>query len=229
MASVKTQSKILKTFLKLLETHSYADVSLPMIAESAGIKLSELRENYSSKTSLVAAFAETIDKEVLDERDAEMGDQPARDRLFDILMTRVDHLAPYKAAVQALHDAVRADPALALDFNPIAVRSQKWMLAAAGVEVSGLKGKAIAQGLAVAFARVVDTWLKEDDEGMPRTMARLDKELDQGESWLLRLDKAQGFARSLRRFGKSLASGRGRRRRSRRAEDAYREVMEEDA
>ncbi|WP_417671940.1 TetR/AcrR family transcriptional regulator [Roseibium sp.] len=228
MANAKTQAKILKTFLDLLGDQSYAEVSLPLLAEKAGVKLSDLRASYSSKTALVAAFAEMIDRAVLDERDEDMEDQPARDRLFDVLMTRIDHLAPYKRAVQALHDAVREDPALAMDFNPIAVRSQKWMLAAAGAEISGFKGKAVAQGLAVAFARVVDTWLKEDDEGMPRTMARLDKELDKGESWLGRLDKASKFAKSLRRFGQSLARGRRPRRRSARAEEAYREVMSED-
>ncbi len=217
MANAKTQQKILKTFLKLLETHSYEDVSLPLIAETASVKLSELRSCFSSKRALVEAFAEMIDKAVLDDLDEDMGDQPAHDRLFDVLMTRIDHLSKHKAAVQALHDALRADPGLALDLNAIAVRSQRWMLVAAGIEVSGFKGRMISQALAVAFGRVIETWLKEDDVGMPRTMARLDKELNRGETWLRRLDKAGKFARSLKRMGETVRQ-RGSDRTSR-AED----------
>ncbi len=200
MATAKTQAKILKTFLKLLEDRRYAELGLTDLAEASGVKLSDLRECFPSKISLVAAFAEMIDKAVLDGRDTDMSDQPARDRLFDILMCRIDMLQPYKEAVRALHEAVRRDPALALDLNPIATRSQTWMLVAAGLEPRGVKGKLIAQGLAVAFSRVVETWLAEDDEGMPRTMARLDRELDTGQLWLERLGRAEKTGKRLRSF-----------------------------
>jgi AcrR family transcriptional regulator len=203
MATVKTRQKILQTFLDLLSDHSYEDVSLPLIAETAKVKLSDMRGAYSSKLQLVAAFAEMIDKTVLDGLDKDMGDQPARDRLFDVLMTRIDALADHKEAVRALHEATRNDPALALDFNRVAARSQKWMLIAAGVDVSGVK---------IAFARVVGVWLNEEDEGMPRTMARLDRELDKGTDLMKRLNGLEGFAKGVRSFLKKASAGRKRRR-----------------
>lgn len=76
MATAKTKQKILKTFLDLLSEHPYEDVSLPLIAETAKVKLSEMRSAYASKLMLVAAFLEQIDTAVLDERDEDMGDQP---------------------------------------------------------------------------------------------------------------------------------------------------------
>lgn len=210
MATAKTKQNILKTFLKLLGEHSYQNVSLPILADAADVKLSDLRDAYCSKLDLVKSFAEQIDKSVLDERDAEMGDQPARDRLFDILMSRIDALAEYKDAVRTLHDAAKHDPGLALDFNRIEVRSQKWMLIAAGIDLSGVKARVVAQALAVAFSRVMDTWLEEIDEGMPRTMARLDKELDKGTSFMKRLSRIEGLAKGLKSFVRS-ASGRRKR------------------
>jgi AcrR family transcriptional regulator len=209
MATAKTKQKILETFLNLLAEHPFEDVSLPLIAERAKIKLSDMRGAYSSKLKLVAAFLEDIDRQVLDERDAEMSDQPPRDRLFDILMTRIDALAGHKAAVRALHRAARKDPALALDFNALEVRSQKWMLIAAGIDVSGVKATIVAQGLAIAFARVVDVWLDEEDEGMPRTMARLDKELDRGSSFMKRLGALDSVARGLQSFLRKASERRG--------------------
>ncbi|MEQ8780417.1 MAG: TetR/AcrR family transcriptional regulator [Roseibium album] len=217
MTTAKTKQKILQTFLGLLSDHPYEDVSLPLVAERAKVKLSDMRSSYASKLDLVAAFAEKIDTQVLDERDEDMEDQPPRDRLFDVLMARIDALADHKEAVRSLHKAARRDPALALDFNRLETRSQKWMLIAAGIEVSGFKGGIVAQGLAVAFARVVRVWLDEADEGMPRTMARLDKELDNGTSFMKRLNRLDGFAKGLRSFLKK--ASKGRRRQGRHSED----------
>lgn len=215
MTTAKTKQKILKTFLDLLSEHAYEDVSLPLIAEVAKVKLSDMRGAYGSKQDLVAAFAEMIDTKVLDERDEDMGDQPPRDRLFDVLMTRIDALSEHKEAVRALHSAARRDPGVAMDFNRLEIRSQKWMLIAAGIEVSGLKGSIVAQGLSIAFARVVGVWLDEADEGMPRTMARLDKELDNGTSFMKRINGLEKLAKGVR----SLFARATERRRRRRGED----------
>jgi len=209
MATAKTKQKILQTFLDLLAEHPYEDVSLPLIAERAKVKLSDMRSAYSSKLKLVAAFYEKIDTAVLDERDEDMGDQPPRDRLFDILMSRIDALAEHREAVRALHAAGK-DPALALDLNSLEVRSQKWMLIAAGIDVSGVKATVVAQGLAIAFGRVVGVWLDEEDEGMPRTMARLDKELDKGSDFMKRLKGVESVAKGVRSFLKKASGGRKR-------------------
>jgi len=214
MATAKTRQKILDTFLDLLTEHPYDEIRPTQLAEAAGVKLSVVRECYPSKLSLVEAFADRIDMSVLDEQTDDMQDQPARDRLFDVLMTRIDHLTPYKEAIRTLMKAVRDEPLLALEFNRVAVRSQRWMLEAARVEVSGFKAQAAAQGLAIAFARVLETWLDEPDAGMPKTMARLDSELDRGEDWMKRIDRLDAMTRRLRKVGGMF------RRSRRRSEDA---------
>jgi hypothetical protein len=40
-----------------------------------------------------------------------------------------------------------------------------------------------AQGLAVLFASVVRTWADDDEEGLARTMAALDRALARGQVW----------------------------------------------
>ncbi|ADZ69629.1 TetR/AcrR family transcriptional regulator [Polymorphum gilvum] len=209
MATEKTRQKILTVFLDLLEEHPWQDVSLPLVAKTAGVKLSVLRDCFSSKTDMIAAFAAGIDKAVLDATGEDMADQPARDRLFDVLMTRLDMLEPRKRVLRRLKDAALQDPALALEFNAIAVRSHGWMLAAAAIDMPGLKGRLTAQGLALAFARVVEVWLDEDDAGLPKTMARLDRELDRGETWVGRLSGLEKLATPL---WQAVAGGRRRRR-----------------
>lgn len=219
MVTAKTKQKIFQTFLDLLKDHPYEDVSLPLVADTAQVKLADMRAAFASKLDLVMAFTDLIDTKVLEDFDQDMDDQPPRDRLFDVLMTRIDALAGHKDAVRALHRAARRDPALALEFNRLEVRSQKWMLMAAGMQLSGLKAAAASQGLAIAFARVVEVWLDEVDEGMPRTMAKLDKELDKGSAFMRRLNGLDRLAGGVRSFLKRASSGRRRRRRRHRQEE----------
>ncbi|GAA0775183.1 TetR/AcrR family transcriptional regulator [Roseibium denhamense] len=219
MATAKTKQKILKTFLDLLSSHSYDDVSLPLVADTAGVKLSDMRAAFGSKRSLVAAFLEKVDAEVLDERDEDMGDQPARDRLFDVLMNRIDALAAHKEAVRSLRSAAKKDTALALDLNQLETRSQKWMLIAAGIDLSGPKAGLVSQGLAIAFNRVVDVWLDEEDEGMPRTMSKLDKELDNGTSFMKRINRLEGLFQGIGSLLRTAADRRGRSKKTASASD----------
>lgn len=209
-----------EAFLGLLATRSYAEISLTDIAEAAGLKLSALRQAVSGKSALLAAFAGQVDAAVLDDRDEGMFDQPPRDRLFDVLMTRLDALAPHKSALTQLRKDAMRDPALAMCLNGIAVRSQGWMLTAAGISIPGIKGRLVQQGLAVSFARVLETFLEEDDEGLPRTMATLDRELDRGEDWLRRLGSVERVTRPVACGLIKLAGKAMSRRKPRRSETA---------
>jgi hypothetical protein len=110
-----------------------------------------------------------------------MADEPPRERLFDVLMHRLELLDPHKAAVRSLVRSARCNPGLALALNAMAVRSQQWMLTAAGIGAAGPKGMVRAQGLALMFANVLRTWVDDDDEGHARTLAALDRELARGQ------------------------------------------------
>ncbi len=209
MASEKTKQKILEEFLTLLAERPFDEVSLVETAERADVKLSVLRECYGSKLELVAAFEAMIDKTVLDGRDKEMADEPSRERLFDVLMSRLEALAPYKAAVGNLATALRKDPALAVAFNAIALRSQRWMLVAANIEAHPMKARLITQGLVVAFGRVVRVWLEEEDSSQPRTMAALDRALDKGVKLVTRYEKAEKLAGPLKSFLCRKRKGKG--------------------
>jgi hypothetical protein len=76
--------------------------------------------------------------------------------------------------------SARRNPGLAFALNAMSVRSQRWMLAAADIHASGPRGMLRAQGLALMFARVLRTFVHDDDEGHARTMAELDRALGRG-------------------------------------------------
>jgi hypothetical protein len=88
----------------------------------------------------------------------------------------------------------------------MAVRSQHWMLEAAGIGAHGPKGALRAQGAALLFARTLAVWLNDDEEGHDRTMAALDRGLASGERWA-------GFLDDLCSLPKCVMRGARRRRR----------------
>jgi len=129
-----------------------------------------------------------------------------RERLFDVLMRRLEVLAPHRQAVRSLMRSARRNAPLALALNGLAVRSQKWMLAAAGIGASGPRGALRAQGLAILFADVLRTWIRDDDPGLARTMAALDRALARGQ-------RLSGFLDDLCYIPSRLCRLRPRRRR----------------
>ena len=127
-------------------------------------------------------------------------------------MMRFDALGPHKAALSEIYRACRNDPLALAAWNRIAVKSQYWMMVAAGLAPKGPGGMIEAQGLVVVFARTFRVWLKDDDAGMARTMAELDRRLREAERMRRNLDGLQKGAGRL--FGALAAFARRRDRRT---------------
>ena len=207
------RDKAVDALMALLAEHSLDDIGLAEVAGRAGLKLSQLRAEFGSVLAIFAAHIKDIDRMVLAGGDADMAEEPPRERLFDILMRRIEALAPYKEAVRSVLRSARCRPGLGLALNAMAVRSQAWMLEAAGIGASGPRGRLRAQGAALMFARVLAVWLDDDEEGLDRTMAALDRGLASAERW-------DGFVGDLCSIPKCVLRGPRRRRRHRDEDEA---------
>lgn len=178
------REKIIAAFLALLADERFELIGLADIAAQAGISLAQLRDEFPSTLAILAAHIKATDRAVLAADFSDMTEEPERERLFDVLMRRLEALAPHRDAVRSLLRSARRDPPLALALNGLAVRSQQWMLTAAGIGASGPRGMVRAQGLAMLFASVLRTWVDDDDPGQARTMAALDRALGRGQRFL---------------------------------------------
>jgi len=195
------RDKAIHAFLALLAERRFEDVGLAEVAGRAGLKLSQLRAEFGSTLAIYAAHVKKIDEAVLD-GGGDMGEEPHRDRLFDVLMRRLEKLAPHKEAVRSTLSSARHRPGLAFALNAMAVRSHKWMLEAAGISTSGPRGALRAQGSALLFARVAQVWLDDNEEGLDRTMAALDRGLSSAERWAGFLDDLCAIPCALRGPGR---------------------------
>lgn len=179
-AAQTERDKIIEAFLALLSEKRFAAIGFDDIAQRTGLSLAQLRREFASTLAILAAHIKATDRAVLAQDTADMAEEPARERLFDVLMRRLDVLAAHRDAVRSLLRSARTNPPLAMALNGLAVRSQQWMLTAADIHASGPRGMLRAQGLALMWARVLRTFVNDEDEGHARTMAELDRALGRG-------------------------------------------------
>jgi AcrR family transcriptional regulator len=200
------RERVIAAFMDLLAEKPFEDIGFAEIASSAGVSLAQLRDLFGSTLSILGAHMKEVDRQVLAGSDADMADEPPRERLFDVLMRRIELLEPHKEAIRSLLHSASRNPGLALALNSLGVRSQQWMLTAADISSSGPKGMVRSQGLALLFASVLRTWLDDIDPASARTLAALDRALARGQRW-------SGFLDDLCSVPARLCRGRSRRRR----------------
>jgi AcrR family transcriptional regulator len=198
-SALPPRDAVIAAFMRLLATKRFEDIGLGEIAAEANVSLADMRGLFGSSLAILAAHVKDIDRKVLAGGDADMAEESPRERLFDVLMRRLEALAPYKDAVRSVLRSARRNPGLALALNAMAVRSQKWMLEAAGIGASGPRGALRAQGAALTFARVLAVWVDDDEPGLDRTMAALDRGLSSAERWAGFLDDLCAIPCALRR------------------------------
>jgi AcrR family transcriptional regulator len=217
------RGKIVDALMELASEHRFEDISIRDICKTAGVSLADFRDAFPSKGAVLAGFSRRIDRAVLAQDSEVMADEGPRERLFDILMRRLEAMTPYREGLLETSAWLRRNPSSALAINQVVLNSMRFMLEAAGIEVEGGAAEAIKlQGLALAWARIVGVWLEDDEPGLSKTMAALDRELTRGERVVAGVDRLNELTSPLRAIARAAFDARRRtreRRRTHRGED----------
>lgn len=219
------RGKIVDALMELAGERRFEEISIRDICAAAGVSLADFRDAFPSKGAVLAGFSRRIDRAVLEQDRSEIADESPRERLFDILMRRLEAMAPYREGLREATAWIRRDAAAALAMNQVVVASMRFMLEAAEIDVDdGAAGAIKLQGLALAWARIVGVWLDDDDPGLSKTMAELDRELTRGERAVAGIDRLNDFASPFRALARAAFDARRRTRqrpqRARRADAA---------
>ena len=178
---------IIISVMNLAARHGWRHVSMQDIADETGLSLPELRQHIPVKNDFLKLFVTFVDQQVLDEVGTLESQEPPRERLFDVLMTRFEKLSPYRDGIAALMRDGLVDPiALAKQFC-ILRQSMAAMLAAAEIPTSGPFGALRLKGALILYASVFRIWLKDESTDLSKTMAALDKALTQLDKWARRI------------------------------------------
>lgn len=212
------REQVVQALMRLAADRPWSDIELVDIAREAGIGLGEMRDLFPSKGAILDGFIRMIDKQVIAGTTEDLAGEPARERIFDVVMRRLDAMAPYKRALRRIVWALRSDLGSLAALNRSALNSARYMLAAADVPTEGPLGFVKLQGFVLALANVMEAWFEDDDPTAAKTMARLDRELQRGERVLERAEDVRRLTAPLRAIGQAMLDGRKRVRRHGRAE-----------
>jgi AcrR family transcriptional regulator len=168
-----------KALLQLIATQGWSDLSLAAIAEEAGLDMAAAHATYPTKAAILLGLARATDEDILNGLKDDPLDGSGRDRLFDLLMRRFDHLQQNRDAYLTLLHELRRTPLEAACLAKQLRRSMALMLETAGVSASGLKGLMRVQGLMAIYAAGLHAWRRDDSADLAKTMAEIDKRLGQ--------------------------------------------------
>lgn len=170
----------------LIAERGWSSVSVAQAARRADLPLDRARRRFPVKAALLLRFGSRADQSALALAPAE---GPVRDRLFDILMRRIDALQANRDGVLALFRGLPFDPCTAALLAGASLRSMGWMLEGAGISATGPLGALRAKGLLAVWLATVRAWRNDTGEDLSATMAALDNALrraEQVEGWINR-------------------------------------------
>jgi AcrR family transcriptional regulator len=184
-----TDSRLHAALWEVVAEHGWRGVTPRRLAALSGWSTAEIRARFASPAALLDWHMELVDRAVLAGTIAGQGGSP-RDRVFDVLMRRLDALQPHRAGMLEFLRGLRRDPALFLSLAPAHQRMARRMLEAAELDTAGPCGAARAQGLLGIWILTLRAWEKDDSTDLGTTMAALDRILDRSETLArtLRLD-----------------------------------------
>jgi hypothetical protein len=161
----------------------WQNVSAAAAARRAGLDLVRARERFGERGKILMKFGEIADAKALSHA---LTEGPVRERLFDTLMRRFDHLQAHRAGVLALFKYAPTQPVLALLLAEATVSSMGWLLEAAGESATGLVGALKARGLTVVWGVGIRAWMEDESEDLTATMAAIDTALNRADALLTR-------------------------------------------
>lgn len=182
-AAQTPDQRLIEAALALAARQGWRRTGLAEIAAEAGLPLHQVYGLHRSKAGILEAFSRQVDAEVLAGvgAAAEAGES-ARERLFEVLMRRLDVLKPHRPALRAILRDSLGRPSAVLGL-PGRLRSMRWMLEAAGISTAGCRGRVLVHLVLGLYLTVLRRFLSDDSPDLAPTMAALDRGLRRGASF----------------------------------------------
>jgi len=177
MEDFDSQLRIRQAAFALAERKPWHEITLAAIAQQSGFSISALMRDVESKAAILRDFSRDIDRSMLLVFEKHPPEGEAHDRLFDVIIKRLEIMQPYRPVISSVMKRRVGDPGdAAVMLQSLAV-TVGWIAAAARVEEESAWGSWGKIGLGRAYLKALSAWIGDDDPGLSRTMAALDRSL----------------------------------------------------
>jgi ubiquinone biosynthesis protein COQ9 len=177
MEDFDAQLRIRQAAFALAERKPWHEITIAAIAQQSGFSISALMRDVESKAAILRDFSRDIDRSMLLVFEKHPPEGEAHDRLFDVIIKRLEIMQPYRPVISSVMKRRVGDPGdAAVMLQSLAV-TVGWIAAAARVEEEPAWGSWGKIGLGRAYLKAISAWIGDDDPGLSRTMAALDRSL----------------------------------------------------
>jgi len=168
---------LLAAAFEVIAEQGLAGLSLTAVADRAGVPAVEVYRELPGRVALLGALSRRVDEAMLSYDPADLAGLPPRDRVFELMMRRLDALTPYRAGLVRLGRDLRREPGLVLLGSCRFDRSLRWLQEAAGLPSHGLRARLRRGMLGAVYLATLRVWQGDESGDHARTMAELDKGL----------------------------------------------------
>jgi hypothetical protein len=180
-ATVPDDARLVAGLWQVVARHGWKGLTMRRVSAASGVPVAELRRRCPTPLVLLALHRRVTDQQVLEGTVPDTGGDSRRERLFDVLMRRIDAMQPHRQGILRLLDEAATDPFLLLALASGLPGSMAWMLEAAQIGTNGFGGALRANGLVAVWLYTVRAWARDNSPDLGQTMAALDRALDRAE------------------------------------------------
>lgn len=173
----RAKADLLAAAMTLIAERGWRGFGLVSLARHTGLPLAEVYEALPGRAAVLRALGHRLDAEMLAITAAELDGLSPRERLFELIMRRLEAAAPFRPALKVMAREAACDPAAWLASACNLDRAAAWLVDAAGAPAGGLRGLAARKAVILAYARAFAVWLEDETPDRATTLAALDRSL----------------------------------------------------
>ncbi len=159
------------------------------LAERSKLEMADVRKTFSGRAAILEALNQRLDHAMLAVEGDDMAELPPRDRVFELMMSRLEAMTPMRAGLCRLIKDARFDPGLIAMTACRLDRSLAWLQEAAGLlqgqgatPLKLIRRRLQRRLLGAVYLQTLNVWSSDESEDLAKTMASLDKQLRRIES-----------------------------------------------
>ncbi len=181
----KLQKKVEDVFLKLLLKKSFHEIEITEIQKKTRISSKNFSQLFATKEEIMISFFKRIDKKVEKKIKKKGLGNNFKDNLFEIFMTRIDLLHPYKKNLHNFYLSFQKEPNLFIKLYKSFFKSMENNLKLSRVNLEPIKKNLKIFIFSFLYLSIIYEWLKESSNNNEKVMASLDKRLSLIENILI--------------------------------------------
>jgi len=181
------QTFIIDTALSLAGEVGWANVTLQKIGRETDLPEQKVKAIFSSEWNILEAFRTRTDLQIADRQIPDWSQRAPKDRLFEVLMERIDIIEPWKPGLASVASYGIKQPIRGLKLFIGLNKSMVTMLDYAQIRTDPAELPWQAHGLTAIYLLVLRRWFSDDSDDLGPTMAELNEKLIIADRFLTRV------------------------------------------